>query len=169
MREQPNDLAPARQPAMTWTRLLALATAVVFLVSSAFPAIAGLSKDTASFPAWWGPLDVSVALLLAIMVLTVFALARQQVTRQAEEAAYRAYRFLTHAIFAAMVVFLLVGDRITWINCLPGFAWRTWLLLYSLPVWLTALEGAPGAPPRQSSEDDQSTRHRFASETDLDH
>jgi hypothetical protein len=142
---------------MTWSRPLAFATAVVFLVSCAFPAVTGLSKDTASFPAWWGTLDVGVAFLLAIMVIAVFASAQQHVTRQAEDAAYRAYRFLTHGFFAAIVVFLLLGDRIPWTNCLPGFAWRTWLLLYSLPVRLTALGAAPGAPRRQSSDDDRTS------------
>jgi len=31
------------------------------------------------------------------------------------------------------------GDRRVWINCLSGFAWRAWLLLYCLPAWFTAL------------------------------
>ena len=38
-----------------------------------------------------------------------------------------------------VVVFFLFGDRIIWINCLTGFAWRAWLLLYTLPAWVTAL------------------------------
>jgi hypothetical protein len=157
MRELAKGPLPATRLAPSWSRQLAVATGCVFLLSSGFPAVAGLAKDTASFPAWWGPLDVGVAFLLAIMVIALFASAQQHVTRQAEEAAYRAYRFLTHAIFVAMIVFLLLGDLITWINCLPGFAWRTWLLLYSLPVWFTALGAAPGARPRQSSDDDRTS------------
>ena len=157
MRELTNDPLPATRPVATWSRPLAIATGWVFLLSSAFPAVAGLSKNTASFPAWWGTLDVGVALVLAIMVIALFASAQEHVTRQAEEAAYRAYRFLTHAIFATIVVFLVLGDRITWINCLPGFAWRTWLLLYSLPVWFTALGASPGGPRRESSDLDQTS------------
>ena len=40
-------------------RPLAMATAIVFLISSAFHVTAGLSKNTASFPAWWGILDLT--------------------------------------------------------------------------------------------------------------
>lgn len=63
----------------------------------------------------------------------------RKVNRQADDATYRAYRILTHGIFVALVVFFLAGERITWINCLTGFAWRAWLLLYALPSWITAL------------------------------
>jgi len=55
------------------------------------------------------------------------------------DASYRVYRILTHGILVMVVVFFLFGDRIIWINCLTGFAWRAWLLLYTLPAWVTAL------------------------------
>ena len=38
-----------------------------------------------------------------------------------------------------LVVFFLAGDRIIWSNCLTGFAWRAWLLMYTLPAWMTAV------------------------------
>ena len=60
--------------------------------------------------------------------------------RQADVATYRAYRILTHGIFVMLVVFFLAGERITWINCLTGFGWRAWLLLYALPSWFTAVK-----------------------------
>ena len=123
-------------------RPLAMATAIVFLISSAFPVTAGLSKNTASFPAWWGILDVGIAFVLAILAFVIQALARGRMNKQAEDASYRVYRILTHGILAMLVVFFLFGDRIIWINCLPGFAWRTWLLLYSLPAWFAAF-GTP--------------------------
>jgi hypothetical protein len=155
MREPRNHFWSAPSAATTWSRPLALTTAVVFLFSCAFPAVAGLSKDTGSFPSWWGALDVGVAFFLGILVIALFASAQQHVTTQAEAAAYRVYRFLTHAIFATIIVFLMFPDRIIWINCLPGFAWRTWLLLYSLPVWLIALDPSPGGPRQQLSGLDQ--------------
>jgi hypothetical protein len=62
-----------------------------------------------------------------------------RVNKQADEATYRAYRFLTHGILLMLVVFFLAGERITWINCLTGLGWRTWLLLYALPSWFTAM------------------------------
>jgi hypothetical protein len=115
-----------------------------------FPVVAGLSKDTTAFPKWWGIMDVSLAFVLAILTLAIFALGQGKVTRPAEEASYRAYRILIHGIFAMLVVFLLFGDRITWVNGLPGLGWRAWLLSYGLPVWFTVFGSA--ARPRDSSQ-----------------
>lgn len=127
-----------------WGRPLACLAAVVFLVSAVFPVAAGLSRDTASFPQWWGILDVGIAFLLAVVAIVVMILAGDRLNRQTEAASYRMYRILIHGILALVVVFFLAGDRIVWINCLTGFAWRTWLLLYSLPAWLTALRATTG-------------------------
>src|SRR5215467_6520242 len=64
--------------------------------------------------------------------------------KEVEDISYRAYRILLHGIFATIVVFFLMGDRIMWINCLSGFAWRTWLLLYCLPEWFALFEATAG-------------------------
>jgi hypothetical protein len=146
-----SPIAPptAPEPRALWGRRVAVAAAVVFVLSSAFPVVAGLSQDTTAFPAWWGPLDVGVAVVLAILALVVHALAGGHVTRHAEDASYHAYRQLTHAILALILAFFFLGDRIVWINCLPGFAWRAWLLLYSLPAWFTAL-GPTGSGKKSS-------------------
>ena len=82
---------------------------------------------------------MGLAFVLAIQALAIMALAEGKVTRQATDASYRVYRILTHGILVMVVVFFLFGDRIIWINCLTGFAWRAWLLLYTLPAWVTAL------------------------------
>jgi hypothetical protein len=126
-----------------WGRPLAIAAAIVFLISSAFPVVAGLAKNSEAFPSWWGPLDVGVAFFLAVLAFAVMGLAQGHVDRLTEQAAYRAYRVLTHGILAMCVVFLLFSNQITWLNCLPGFAWRAWLLLYGLPAWLAAFAAAP--------------------------
>jgi hypothetical protein len=107
-------------------RALALATAFVFCVSSAFPAVAGFVKDTEAWPKWWGALDVGIAFLLAMLAFAVIGLAQGKVNQQAEGASYRAYRVLIHGIFVILVAFFLFGDRIVWNNCLTGFAWRSW-------------------------------------------
>lgn len=129
-----NAAAPVR-----WGHPLAIVAVVLFFISSAFPVVAGLSKNTASFPKWWGMLDVGLAFVLAILAFAIMALVGNKVDKRAEDATYRVYRLLIHGIFAMLVAFFLLGDRITWINCLTGFAWRAWLLLYSLPAWFTAL------------------------------
>lgn len=118
-------------------RHLSIAAAAVFVISSVFPLVAGLLKHTERFPWWWGVLDVSIAFILAVLALAVMALAQGRLTSHTEALSYRAYRVLIHGIFAALVVFFLFGDRIVWANCLTGFAWRTWLFLYSLPAWIT--------------------------------
>jgi hypothetical protein len=113
--------------------------AVVFAISSAFPVVAGLSHDPEAFPPWWGALDVGIAFLLALLAFLVFGFARGRVNKPVEDLSYRAYRVLIHAIFAALVVFFVFGDRIVWTQCLTGLAWRFWLLLYCLPAWIALL------------------------------
>jgi|SRR5208283_4292163 len=119
-------------------RRLATVTAAVSFVPLVFPVAAGLSHNTATFPKWWGTLDVSLAFVLATLALVILGLAQGKVNKQAEDMTYRAYRILIHGVFAMLVAFFLLGSRIVWTNCLTGLAWRAWLLLYALPAWLTA-------------------------------
>ena len=123
-----------------WNRSLAVLTAVLFFISLAFPVTAGLAKNTAAFSKWWGILDVGIAFVLVILVFVIMALTQGKIDKQTEDTTYRAYRVLIHAILAMIVVFFLFGNHITWINCITGFAWRAWLLLYGLPAWLTAVQ-----------------------------
>ena len=122
-----------------WARRLAIATAIAFVVSSVFPIAAGLATNTAAFPKWWGVADVVIAFILTLMAAALSGLIGREVSKEAEAASYRAYRLLTHGILVVLVIFFLAGDRITWTNCLTGFAWRAWLLLYSLPAWFSAM------------------------------
>jgi len=138
-RATPNTTVPATPPVPRWSRPLAIATAAIFCVSTAFPVVVGLSKNLGAFPKWWGPADLVLAFVLAAMVFAVMAAAHGKVSRQVEGATYRAYRILIHGLFVTQVVFFLAGDRITWSNCLTGLAWRAWLLMYALPAWLAAL------------------------------
>jgi hypothetical protein len=140
----PNLVPISSEPPALWRRLLAVAAAVLFLISLAFPVTAGLSHDTESFPKWWGTLDVAIAFILGLLAFVVFAVAGGNVDKQVEDACYRAYRMLLHGILALCVVIYLGGDRIVWPNCATGLAWRTWLLLYSLPAWLTVFGVTPG-------------------------
>ena len=134
-----DDAVLRTRPVAPWGRPLAVATAVIFCISTVFPLVAGLSKDTGAFPKWWGIADVVLAFVLAAMVFAVMVAAHGKISREADEATYRAYRILTHGIFVMLVVFFLAGERITWISCLTGLGWRAWLLLYALPSWFTAV------------------------------
>lgn len=62
----------------------------------------------------WGTGDVVLACVLAAMVFAVMVAAHGKISRQAEDATYRAYRILTHGIFVMLVVFFLAGERIIW-------------------------------------------------------
>ncbi|HLH04552.1 MAG TPA: hypothetical protein VKX25_17430 [Bryobacteraceae bacterium] len=125
-----------------WVRALAYAAAMLFVLSWIFPLSAGLAKDTSEFPKWWGSVDVVWAFVLALVAFAVQAQARSKVNQQAENAAYRVYRTLTHAIILAALLVMVAGDRITWAHCVTGFLWRTWLGLYILPWWLAAIHPA---------------------------
>ena len=110
-------------------RPLAIATAVLFLISWAFPVVAAFVRHPETWPKWWGVFDVAIAFLLVLLVIVLQMLVGAQVNQQAKDAAYRTYRILTHGILVVLVLFFLAGDRIIWTQCLTGFAWRTWLLL----------------------------------------
>jgi hypothetical protein len=135
----PDAAALAGSPQAGWVRPLAVAAAILFAVSLVFPVGAGLAKDTASFPKWWGMLDVGTAFTLAFSVLAIQAAVRGEVDQQAESATYRTYRILIHGLLAVAVAVMVGSGWITWANCATGFLWRAWLLLYSLPSWYTAL------------------------------
>jgi len=130
-----------------WGRPLAVFVAVVFAVSSIFPVTAGLSKDAASFPKYWGTLDVGIAFLLAALAMVIMALAGSNFSKQVEDTTYRSYRVLLHGLIGMLVVFFLWGDRIVWKYCLVGLAWRAWLLLYGLPSWFTVVGRGAATPP----------------------
>ena len=117
-------------------RSVSILSATAFLVSTVFPFGAGLSKDTSRLPAWWGTADVTIAFLVALLAMAVLALGQSRITKSVEEKTYRVYRVLIHGIFVLLVIFLFFGSRIVWSQCLSGIAWRSWLLLYSLPAWI---------------------------------
>ena len=155
--EQLNQLATtdlARHtsaPLAHWSRPLAIATAIVFCISSVFPVVAGFVTNRVTWPRWWGVLDIAIAFVLAMLALAVIGCAQGKVNKPAEDASYRAYRVLIHGILAMGMVFILFGDRIVWSNCITGFAWRFWLLFYALPAWLTVF-GATAELRRRPGE-----------------
>jgi hypothetical protein len=126
-------------PIAHWSRRLAIAGAIAFVISTAFPTGACLVRDTARLPRIWGVLDVAIAAVVAVLAIAVVVIAEKRIDSRAAEAAYRAYRVLIHGILAGIVIFFIFGDRINWTSCLPGFAWRAWVLLYALPSWIVAM------------------------------
>jgi FtsH-binding integral membrane protein len=124
---------------MNSDRPLAIATAIMFCVSTVFPVVAAIFPDVAALSSTVGVLDGILAFALVILAMVLHVRTQGKVAKEDHEAAYRAYRMLLHAILVLLVVFFLLGDRIAWHIGLVGLAWRTWLLLYTLPAWYTAL------------------------------
>ena len=130
---------PPHNSRMLSDRSLAIATAIMFCVSTAFPVVAALSHDAASFPGAVGVLDGIIAFALVIMAMVLHVRTQGRVAKEDHDAAYRAQRVLSHAILVLLVLFFLAGDRIAWNIGLVGLAWRAWLLLYTLPASYAAL------------------------------
>ena len=82
-------------------------------------------------------LDVAEALVM--LGLVIYMAARfSRLTPDIREKSYHAYRVMINVILVVLVLFFVVGSRITWTYFLPGIAWRTWLLFYAWPHWVAA-------------------------------
>lgn len=106
--------------------LLALAL-VQLVVSVALLLFASTRSD---LPAWGGPLDVAIAFTL---VATAFLIWR----RAGDRAGLRELR-IGHGVAAIVPTLVLVAiwwyrDSLDFNVLLPGLAWRTWLVLYTIP------------------------------------
>ncbi|HEY0759673.1 MAG TPA: hypothetical protein VGD59_10505 [Acidisarcina sp.] len=123
-----------------WRYGIALGSAALFFVSALFPTAAGLTGDPGSLPRWWGTADVALAFVLGLLAFVLALITQNRISESARQSTYRTYRALTHGILVLLIVFFLAGSRIHWTQCATGFAWRTWLLLYSLPAWFTLLK-----------------------------
>ena len=128
-----------RNSRMLSDRSLAIATAVMFCVSTVFPLTAAVYPNPQGLPRVIGVLDGIIAFALVILAMILYARTQGKVTKEDHEAAYRTQRLLIHAIPVVLVLFFLAGDRIAWNIGLVGVAWRAWLLLYTLPAWYAAL------------------------------
>jgi hypothetical protein len=87
-------------------------------------------------PSWGGPLDVVIAFTL---VATAFLIWRRAGTRTTPSDLR-----LGHRVAAGVPALLLAAlwwyrDALDFNVLLPGLAWRTWLVLYTLPFALTSL------------------------------
>ena len=119
-----------------------LAVAVVQLVVSV--ALLLFASTRADLPAWGGPLDAAIAFTL---IATAFLIWR----RAGDRVGLPELR-LGHAVAAIVPALVLVAiwwyrDSLDFNILLPGLAWRTWLVLYTLPSVFTL---RPGTVPRAS-------------------
>ena len=125
------------QRVRVWIRV----AVILYGVSLLFPLVASV-RPAGNAPLWVGVLDVGLALLLLLLHALIVPQVRGRVDTAVELRAYRLYRSLAALPLLLLLLFFLVGDRILWGVLLPGLAWRSWLLLYSLPFVLAGWESA---------------------------
>ena len=92
------------------------------------------ASTRADLPAWGGLLDAAIAFTL---IATAFLIWR----RAGDRVGLRDLR-LSHGVAATVPALVLVTiwwyrDSLDFNILLPGLAWRTWLVLYTLPSVLT--------------------------------
>jgi hypothetical protein len=104
----------------------------LFVVSSAFPVIAGL-WNVPTPPRWLGVADVTVAAMLAVAALLLVTRAPSQPADRELAAGFRAARAVAGIIPVLLVVFFLAGNRVNWQVLVIGLAWRAWLFVYVAP------------------------------------
>jgi hypothetical protein len=119
-------------------RSLAIATAVMFCVSTAFPVVAAVYPN-AELPRVVGVLDGIIAFSVVILAMVLHVRTQGKVTKHDHDSAYKGYRLVMHTIPGLLLMFFVFGDRIAWNIGLVGLAWRAWLLVYTLPAWYAAL------------------------------
>ena len=114
-------------------RLLVLLGMGQFMVSIALLLIASTSRE--KLPRWGGFLDVLLVLTLVVTVELIRRVAMDKIEGRVLKISYQIATSLPAALFLAL---WFAADRLIWNTLLPGLAWRTFLLLYALPLGLTA-------------------------------
>jgi amino acid transporter len=113
-----------------------VAVAIVQLVVSL--GLLLIASTRADLPPWGGPLDGIIAFTLVGTGLLIWR-------RAGDRAGLREFR-IGHGVAAVLPALVLAAiwwyrDSLDFNILLPGLAWRTWLVLYSLPFALTLLSG----------------------------
>jgi hypothetical protein len=122
-------------------RLLVLLGMGQFMVSITLLLIASTSRE--KLPRWVGFLDV----LLVLTIVVTVELIRRAATDKIEDRVLKiSYQIATSLPAALLLALWLVADRVIWNTLLPGLAWRTFLLLYALPLGLTAWKANESTP-----------------------
>jgi hypothetical protein len=122
-------------------RALGRSGVALFVVSTAFPVVAGF-LDARSRPRWLGVADVAIAAVTFAAAALVTMRAGALTTDRHRARAFRASQGVLAVIPVLLVAFFVLGDRIDWTVLVIGLAWRAWLFLYTLPFLLAALEDA---------------------------
>jgi hypothetical protein len=120
---------------------LGRACVALFVVSTLFPIAASLRVGRPPLR-WLGIADVVIAACLVVVAMLVAARTRSSVLDRHRLTAYRIGQAVIGVSPILLATFLVVGQRLDWTVLVVGLAWRGWLLLYSLPFIVSALEEA---------------------------
>ncbi len=121
---------------------LARISVALFAVSVSFPILGGLFVAS-SPPRWLGMADVVIAAALFGSTAVVVARQRHRVVHHDRLAALRISGIVVGVVPVLLAAYFVVGSRVNWTVLVIGLAWRGWLLLYSLPYLVAALQVRP--------------------------
>jgi len=120
------------------TRRLGVATAIAFVVSTAFPVVASL-MNVAEVPRALGIADVAIAAVLVAIALAMQGRATALVRDDDRQTAYVVIRAGSAAALVLLALFLIGRPPIKWDVLVVGLVWRGWLFVYVLPALVAAL------------------------------
>ena len=121
---------------------LGRACVALFALSTAFPLTASLLGDNRT-PPWLGTMDVAFAAILFVSATWLrCAHERSSPTAIASRVPHESGRVRHGTATARGVLHRRRAGR--WDVLVIGLAWRGWLLLYTLPFLIAALEGDQG-------------------------
>jgi hypothetical protein len=80
---------------------------------------------------WEGAVDVGAALALVILSFLIYRDGAKRIDLKTLTVSYAIASLLPALIFLLMWMFRV---KLVWNTLLPGLAWRSWLLLYTLPA-----------------------------------
>jgi hypothetical protein len=104
--------------------------------------LAGAILCRCSLPRWIGPLDVVTALAFIAAGGVLWTRGHARIDASARGIAHDA---LTAGVPVACLAFWTAADRVDWNVFLPGLAWRSFVILHTLPVALTLWSADRGA------------------------
>ena len=118
-------------------RLLVVAAVLEAIVSVALLLIASTSRS--DLPDWGGPIDVAIAFTLVGTAAAIWMLAPKTRDAWALSVGHAAAATIPALVIAAVWYF---RDDVDLNVLLPGLAWRTFVVLYSIPAALSVWRGA---------------------------
>ena|SRR2546426_4240021 len=137
---QPVPHNPPHEITVTPNRLWIL-SGIALMIGSTW-LLAWVSLCRCSVPRWIGPLDAVAAFAFIAVGGVLWTRGHARIDPSARCVAHDA---LTATVPAACLALWTAFDRVDWNVFLPGLAWRSFIVLHTLPVALTLWSADGGA------------------------